>query len=421
VEILCSIHLRANRRLQIEHSSNTDITTPAQVSGFYLPYLDGVRALAALYVMIHHAWAEIWPIYSDRRPTGLTLWLTHWMYFGGFGVDVFLVLSGFCLALPVALGRAGLPGTWGDFFRRRARRILPPYYAALIFSLVLIRFFIGRPTGTHWDTCLPVTAGGILAHVLLIQNFVGVQINHVFWSIATEWQIYLLFPLLVSGFRKKGPLFTIMLVASIVFLLVLAIARLPVSPLLTRYFSRLIELALLFAFGMMGAMVSFDVGPLWARWRASLPWGLATTAGAALIIGLCTTASEKETASHMIFLEPIVGLTTMEMLIYISRAGPNWLRAGLSARPLVRIGVISYSLYLIHAPLLQVVWQYAVHPLALNITEEFTVLFVLGGTGSLACAFLFFRLFEYPFLKVRRRELGLARQAAPSISVSVHG
>jgi peptidoglycan/LPS O-acetylase OafA/YrhL len=161
-------------------------------------------------------------------------------------------------------------------------------------------------------------------------------------------------------------------------------------------------------------MVSFGSGPYWARWRMALPWGAAALAGMTLIIGLCVISSEQQTAAHMIFLDPVMGLTAMGMLIYASREGPNRLRTVLSVQPLVWIGLFSYSLYLVHFPLLQIVWQYAVHPLALKAAAEFFVLLAFGGAVSLISAFLFFRVFEFPFLNVKRRELGLTAPMGPA-------
>src|SRR6185369_3527958 len=126
----------------------------------HLDFLDGVRGCAALYVVAHHAMLNLPPatLSADslmRRAFAL----------GHFSVDVFIVLSGFCLMLPV-LRRPGHVGLW-PFIGRRAVRILPTYYAALLVSLVLIDTVIGRPSGTHWDVSLPVTERDIALHLML--------------------------------------------------------------------------------------------------------------------------------------------------------------------------------------------------------------------------------------------------------------
>ncbi|HEX8033216.1 MAG TPA: hypothetical protein VF510_05180, partial [Ktedonobacterales bacterium] len=59
-----------------------------------LVFVDGLRALAALYVVVHHAWLEIWPVDYNRFPSGSLAVLTNWMGYGHFAVSVFIVLSG---------------------------------------------------------------------------------------------------------------------------------------------------------------------------------------------------------------------------------------------------------------------------------------------------------------------------------------
>ena len=100
-----------------------------------LHYLDGLRGLAALQVAFHHATSEI------SMPPG---WLSPgWIKAIAFvpnprmAVEFFIVISGYCLMMPVA--RSGsLKGGWAGFIERRARRILPPYYAAVALSLAII-------------------------------------------------------------------------------------------------------------------------------------------------------------------------------------------------------------------------------------------------------------------------------------------
>lgn len=87
--------------------------------------------------------------------------------------------------------------------RRRARRILPPYYFGLTFTLLLIVTCVGEKTGTHWDTVLPLTLPRLLSGILLVPDIYA-TINHAYWSIGVECKIYLLFPLLVWTWRRVG-------------------------------------------------------------------------------------------------------------------------------------------------------------------------------------------------------------------------
>ena len=152
----------------------------------HLDYLDGLRALAAVYVLLGHALLQV--NFSHQRPGVFARGFLSIFLFGHEAVDLFIVLSGFCLMLPVARGDGALRGGAWNFFQRRAWRIVPPYYAAMTLSLLLIWSCIGQKTGTHWDISIPVTGRSILTHLLLLQDALGdeASINHAFWSISVE-------------------------------------------------------------------------------------------------------------------------------------------------------------------------------------------------------------------------------------------
>ncbi|HZH97440.1 MAG TPA: acyltransferase, partial [Fimbriimonadaceae bacterium] len=163
-----------------------------------LDYIDGMRACAALYVALGHCYMTIWPIVFQVVDGGLSGSFTIWSMYGHFAVTVFIVISGFCLMLPVTRTADRIQGGAIEFFIRRAIRILIPYYASMLFALILIWTVIGEKTGTIWDIAVPVTQETFVKCLLLVQNILGVsQVNPVYWSIAVEWQIYFFFPLLV--------------------------------------------------------------------------------------------------------------------------------------------------------------------------------------------------------------------------------
>ena len=97
---------------------------PAIRSGLRVRFLDGIRGLAALYVVIHHAYLEV-AVKAQFSELIHRLGPINFLFDSGkLAVDIFIVLSGYALMLPVV--RAGgrirsLP----DYIRRRCRRILP--------------------------------------------------------------------------------------------------------------------------------------------------------------------------------------------------------------------------------------------------------------------------------------------------------
>ena len=149
--------------------------------------LDGIRGVAALFVVLHHCWLLSFPGY----PSNTGPWWLGWLIYGHFAVVVFIVLSGFSLAIAPARSRWQLRSV-RDFARRRAWRILPPYWAALAFSLAVAWWVVAQP-----DTHEP-TAKSVVVYGFLVQDVFGSPSpNGAFWSIAIEAQLYLLFPLLL--------------------------------------------------------------------------------------------------------------------------------------------------------------------------------------------------------------------------------
>ena len=161
-------------------------------------YLDGFRALAALWVVLSHLWIGEFGISAHPGLLGV---LTNWTLYSHLAVDIFIVLSGFCLILPITQADGFLKGGALAFFGRRARRILPPYYAALALSIVvfvLVQVIASKPP--H----IPMLA--LAANIFLLQDvFLPLNVfNGPFWSIAVEWRIYFFFPLIVLAARRWG-------------------------------------------------------------------------------------------------------------------------------------------------------------------------------------------------------------------------
>lgn len=371
----------------------TPIAASARASAPRLGYVDGLRALAALYVAASHAMATIWPM---KPPSGLEGFLANWLQYPHFAVSVFIVLSGFSLMLPIARNGYKLPwGVWG-FYWRRARRILPPYYFALALTLLLIWLFIGHDVGPRWDMVLPVTSQSIIEHILLIQDFSywnSLTINFAFWSIAMECQIYVFFPLLILLWRRYPPL----LAASVVFALSLAmlvglsytwvghLPRYTAAAFAPQYFG-------LFGMGMFAASIHVKQTPLWTRLRDRYLWEGICLLGIGVI-------AVYDVSWQLYKLDLVVGLTTAGVLLAATRpARVNPIRAALTWRPLVWVGGFAYSIYLIHAPLIQLLWQYGLRPLRLSAVTTYLALLLVGVPLIVAASWLFWWWGERPFL-----------------------
>lgn len=380
-------------------ASAVDETTPrVEVrERLHLDHVDGLRALAALVVYVNHAYAQTWNPITGQFPRGFLSVFTYSLAFGHFAVAVFIAVSGFCLALPLVDSADRMRGGVVAFLKRRARRILPPYYAALVLCLGLIFTILGRPTGSLWDVPIQVDTTSIVSHFVLLQNVFGTgKINYVFWSIATEWHIYFLFPLFALGVRRLGV--GKMVLAALASGYV--VAWLAHGTRLERANPHFIGI---FALGMAAAYVVRSPLPVFVRLRSQSFWPAASALLLALVVGSCFFV-DVETLKQWSWLPDLaMGLFTVGVLVHATLHRSSRLTRFLGARSLVFIGTFSYSLYLLHAPLLQILWQYVLTPLSIAPQLQFALLMSVGLGVVLVAVFGFFKLFEEPFLNARPR------------------
>jgi len=359
-------------------------TKPAAVPHY--AFLDGLRAVLALYVVAHHSWSMVMN-YNGRVSPYL-----HVLAHGSYAVCIFIVLSGFCLMLPTLKNDFRLARGAGVFFQRRAWRILPPYYFALALTLLLMGLAIGEKTGTLWDRSLPATWPNIVTHVLLVQNFIPKYvhgINYVFWSISLEWQIYFLFPLLLRGWRQVGPVWTTVAVVAVSFLMERGMDHfLKIDP--------GADFIGFFAMGMFAAYVSFSTAAAAVKFKA-MPWRWLAVASFAGVVVL--DRMERFGEANL-----AVSCFGACILMIASLEPRGWAHGLLSFRPLVVVGSFSYSLYLIHAPLLQLLWKYPFSPWKAEPNTMCLSLLLVGIPSIVLASYLFFLVGERPFLQARRRQ-----------------
>jgi len=375
---------------------------PARQPRLRLAYLDGLRGLAAAYVVMFHAVLG----FTGHELTGPWRLLRRLCAFGHEAVAIFIVLSGYCLMLPVARARPEIfEVPLAGFIGRRARRILPPYFVALLASLALIATVPAlqtRATGTIWDDSLPgIDFGAIASHVLLIHNWFpswSVQINGPLWSVASEWQIYFFFPLLLLPLWRRFGMTATLLIAGFLGYAPLWLFPGPAQSAIPWYL-------LLFTFGMAAAAVGFSDGPTASKLRVGLPWRwLATGAWlfcAAFGLGLGKVWFAWKPATDL-----LVGLATASLLVHLTASAatssrpPVWLFSALSARPLVAVGHFSYSLYLTHLPVVALCY-FALVPLRWAPGPFALLLLGVSSVASLTVAYIFHLAFERPFMVQR--------------------
>jgi peptidoglycan/LPS O-acetylase OafA/YrhL len=405
-----------------------------------LDYLDACRALAALAVVLVHAFEQfglglagigvsdgsggLGGSAVERAISLLYFGVVRW---SGYAVQVFIVISGFSLMLAVAQSQQlRLRGGLIDFVRRRARRILPPYYAALAFSLLVIATIPGMNVErrVYWDLALPaLEPRAIVSHLFLVHNYdlateLHLSVNPPMWSIAVEWQIYFLFPLLVLLWRVWGARVTLAL--ALLWGPLFTYLPLPGFPLSHAWFVGL------FALGMLGASIAFSRQADVVRWRERLPWQALALVSAVAFVGVGVLAVRFGVVRHVEwFRDSLLAVAVVCVLVHCARlsAGPPTARPSLLLRalqtpPLVRIGLFSYSLYLIHTPILATVALVCLTA-GLPILASHAIVFGLGIPLAISVAYVFHLIFERPFLSHAGRRPPASRPAAATTSPAI--
>lgn len=365
----------------------------------HLHYLDGLRGIASLYVVFVH----VEPLRGEQLPA-LWLFFEKTLRYGAFSVVVFIVLSGYVLMLPVARSQNGhLSGSLIDYIKRRSRRILPPYYAALFLCLLLatLIFALEKFTGFQWDKVAGegafspyFTFVDVLSHLLLVHNLshsTYLAINPPMWSVATEWQLYFFFPLLLLPIWRSFGLLSVVITAFVVGIVPFYILN-EFSMSASSWFIGL------FALGMAAADIGFSQKPKLIAMRNSLRWDIL----AIFFIVVAFFAEWKQIGLDIWIGQSFCGLAATCLFIYCTkllvegRQLPYCLR--LFEHPwVVALGGFSYSLYLIHGPVL-VLLRYFLFNLSMSSSIFAAASYLLGAAMSLLIAYGFHLIFERPFI-----------------------
>lgn len=376
-----------------------------------LEYIDTLRGIACLWVVMCHV-NSTWAVGNLKEPAWSGAMFASLLAKAGWmGVFLFLVLSGFCLYYPL-VRKDNYKVDLREFAYRRCRRILPPYYAAMLFCVVIsVLTHHGIPKANH-----------LVSHALMIHNLHPATVNSInsdFWSLGLEFHLYIVFPLIVLAMTKWGTkrvLIGAVLISAIYQLLVwkfLLAAAMPhfaesLQPAVGRVLYRSVIGGLsCFVAGMAAARLVIHPLPNQGKWAALVcvlmtpycVWGY-------LIQG------DQEGGAVPVH-HVALGLFFAAMIVII--AGHEARKAASEAPvPLLRrvttpiwtfitwVGGFSYSLYLIHHPILKLMKPYA---LAHNFTrvEALLVFLVTGLPIIVAISYAFFLVAEKPFIGAKRQ------------------
>lgn len=310
-----------------------------------LASVEYVRGLAAAAVV----WFHFTQGNKDYLPEGFIKYSGE---LGYLGVEAFFVMSGFIIPLSLYKRRFAINKDGLSFLLRRILRLEPPYFVAILLSLVLAYL---SPLAPDFRGIEPVGlfTDALLHPLYLVPWFNGRWLNPVFWTLAIEFQYYLLMvfitPILLSRYIWYKRFLIIMI-------LIVPFAH-PDGRTVFAYLP-------LFGFGFLAFLVAAE--------------GLENYEYAFWLIALAVSSIE-----NLGFMETIVSLATVALLAV------RWPK---QFRMMGWLGAISYSLYLVHVP---------IGGRVINIFSRFPDLIVVKILGlisavllSIASAYVLWRFVE---------------------------
>ena len=378
--------------------------------------LDAMRGGAALAVVTYHALGTA----PQTAMSGWEAWLPqitrYVVHFAFAGIYLFFVISGFCIHLFWAKARAaGIHKPAINFFafwKRRVRRLYPPYFAALAIYLCYIAYKTPiHVTGAYlWD---------VLLHVFMLHNLdlrTTYTINGAFWTLAIEEQLYLAYFLLLFLRIRYGWTRTLLLSFSArVVWVMLAHAfsssfsiNIPVTEAAaTNWF--------IWALGALSVEAALGLIklPAWCFKLSAAAVALGCAAGLAQLLPTVDQTGWVHDIGW-ILMPPAWGVGFFILVNYAVAAEQRWRRQGSPVPRLIptlaSVGLISYSLYLTHSFVLMHWYWFGFTQLHI-----LTIAVLILTPLSVAFAWLFFRAFERPFMTTRSR----TTRAQPRIEESV--
>lgn len=311
-----------------------------------LPQLDALRGVAILAVFTQHLGDRFLPLVrpaiETHAPTAFVPWVLTILHHAWWGVDLFFVLSGFSLSLSWLRSDGRAPRT---FFLRRAARILPGYYVALLVTLAFHPFIVGQ------KNFVPA----LLMHILVLQGYFpigGIVFIGATWSLTTEISYYLLFPWLQRGVASVKRHFVMMIVGLIV-LTWLVRAVLHDACLEPGLLAGMLEATQRrwivsrldqFLLGALAAraFVALDHAPRAARWA---PLGLSLSIPLLVVAFRLEGAYVYEPGGGLPY--ALLSLVTTLLVLSACLCRGVWLRV-IAPKPLTFVGIVSYGVFLYH-------------------------------------------------------------------------
>ena len=287
----------------------------------HIGYLDGLRALAVSLVVLRHV-----VLFAPALMTGI--WL-HVMEEGAHGVDLFFVISGFCLSYPTLIAlraRGEARFDVAEFFAKRITRIVPPYWIALGVIVLAGALLITSGADIRLTSISMPSAWQTISQLLFFDH--GDLTNPSFWTLAVEFRWYLAFPIVLWLWIQHRHAFWTVIAACVV------------------------AYQFTLAGGVdLGTLPCFMLGVAAAAAQVS-GYEIRKWAPLLLPVALAVAIALEPTRGAAWLGQDQIGWQIAAFLFVLSVGNFRPLRVVLAWAPLRTIGLASYSIYLMHQPIL---------------------------------------------------------------------
>lgn len=361
------------------------------------PALDGLRGLAILMVVFHHAT-------PDSPSTTIIGRLSKAMAdYGAVGVDLFFVLSGF-LITGILLQAKGGPHYFRTFYARRSLRIFPLYYGVLFVTLILIPLIWPMTTPDarrihHDQAWLWLYASNIKGSLSTLERpFTArwYQFDH-FWSLAVEEQFYLVWPVLILIMNRRAMIgiCAVLMAGALALRWWLYLKGDQTAAFYSLTPCRIDELAI------GGLLALLGRAPINAAHLRNIAVGIFVVCGGVLVL------IWNSDARSMVIGGTLLAFFFAALIVLVVSGGPvDFFRRAFDMYPMRVIGKYSYAMYVLHPFLLAMLGDYLSYRRLGAIAHS-------GGLGvclyiviALAVTFmagwLSWNLYEKHFLKLKR-------------------
>lgn len=334
--------------------------------------IDGLRAFAILPVLLGHAFPFALP--------------------GGFiGVDIFFVISGFLITGMIVRNMRNGTFDWLDFYKRRVLRIFPALFSTLLITFAAALIIL--PPMELREMGQAMTASSVFLSNILFWLKSGyfdaaAEANPLVhtWSLAVEEQFYIVAPILafLVAWRKGALLIFLAVIGVLSFSFATMTNEIVPSTWFYFTINRIFEL-------VIGCLAGATVAMMPDRVRALGSDTLAIAASAVALAALFWSYFNFGAESHhpgALTLIPVCATAVLLILHDRNTIVQRFLQFG----PFVAIGLVSYSLYLVHQPIIALIR-------VVSFGEPGPVNLSVALVGAIVLAWVFWRFIEQPFRK----------------------